>query len=480
MNNLRISVFLALFVAAVLCGSSAFGQGWADTAEETKEQAGTDLNPRLNLPRLEKVIDPDEYILGPYDQILVNLVGPESRSFPLIVLPEGYVFVPGVGAIHADGLTLTRFREELEKEMGRFFRNIRVYCYLQQPRVFRVFVTGEVEKPGAVQVSSVQRISDAIELAGSIKSKGSNRRVILYRGGKDIEVDILKFVLEGDFSSNPFLSNGDRIHVPIAQKHAVIRGSVHRPAAFEVLPEETVQDLLALAGGFTGEAVSDTILLSRVEDDGSVSTTQLNRSVLGEVPLKDRDEINVMDCMTRTSRVYVFGATVNTGHYFITEGEGLTELLARIGSFKPDVDFSGASIERKSGEVIRLDLKDYLPPSPIRQMELRNGDMLHIPEISRMIAVGGEVQLPGKFPYEGDWTVAQYIGLAGGPTNEGSMDRVVIYSPDGFFRKADGQIRPNRGDVIIVKKSKSTLFGNFFSNLVTMGTVVISILVLTE
>lgn len=90
------------------------------------------------------------------------------------------------------------------------------------------------------------------------------------------------------------------------------------------------------------------------------------------------------------------------------------------------------------------------------------------------------MQIPGKFPYEGDWTVAQYVGLAGGPTNEGSVDRVVIYSPDGVSRKGDGEARPNRGDVIIVKRSKAKIFGSVFSNLITMGTVVISIIVLTK
>ena len=214
---------------------------------------------RYDIPKLEQVIDPDQYILGPYDRLLVNVIGTESRTFAMVVLPEGDVFIPSVGGVKAGGLTLTEFRKRLDEEVNRFFKNVKIFCYLQEPRVFRVFVTGEVGRPGAVNISAVQRVSDAVEMAGSIISEGSNRRVILYRGTDTLDVDILRYVLKGDFSSNPFLSNGDRIHVPIAQRHAAIRGAVHKPLNYEILPHETVDDLIDLAGGFRAEAVRDMV-----------------------------------------------------------------------------------------------------------------------------------------------------------------------------------------------------------------------------
>ncbi|HSG29526.1 MAG TPA: SLBB domain-containing protein, partial [Candidatus Krumholzibacterium sp.] len=155
-------------------------------------------------------------------------------------------------------------------------------------------------------------------------------------------------------------------------------------------------------------------------------------------------------------------------------------LIARIGQFQPDVDFSAASIERRSGEIIRLDLKDYIPPNQTKDMPLMDGDMLHIPSVSKTVAVGGEVNMPGRFSYEGDWTVAQYVGLAGGPTENGSIDRVVIYSPDGISRNGNGSTRPNRGDVIIVKRSKAKILGGFFSSIVTTSMLVLSIIAVSR
>ncbi|MCK4550162.1 MAG: SLBB domain-containing protein, partial [Candidatus Krumholzibacteria bacterium] len=215
--------------------------GYGQIVEE--QRSGYDI------PKLEKAIDPDQYILGPYDRLLVNVIGTESNTFAIVVLPEGDVFVPSIGSIRADGLTLTEFRVRLDEEVNRFFKNVKIFCFLQEPRMFRVFVTGEVATPGAVNVSAVQRISDAVELAGSIISEGSNRRVILYRGTDTLEVDVLRYVLKGDFSTNPFLSNGDRIHVPVARRHAAIRGAIHKPLNYEILPTETVGDLIDLAGG---------------------------------------------------------------------------------------------------------------------------------------------------------------------------------------------------------------------------------------
>ena len=432
-----------------------------------------------DIPKLEKTIDSDEYILGPYDRLLVNVIGTESRTFAMVVLPEGDVFVPSVGALKADGLSLTEFRKRLDEEVNRFFKNVKIYCYLQEPRVFRVFVTGEVETPGAVNVSAVQRISDAVELAGSIVSKGSNRRVLLYRGEDTLEVDILRYVLKGDFSSNPFLSNGDRIHVPIAQRHASIRGVVHKGLNYEILPRETVADLIDLAGGFKAEAVRDRVLLTRVQEDGSVITMQVLSDEFTKV-LNDRDELNIIDGMTGTSRVFVFGATENEGNFYITEGEGLRSLLGRVAVYDIDADLTAATLERESGELITVDLKKFVPPGTAEDIPLIDGDVLHIPTVDQTVSVGGQVQLPGKVRFVSNWSVAQYIGAVGGPTHEGSIDRVVVISRDGSSINTDSSYYPNSGDVIIIKRSKTRIFADIFTGLIGVGTLVISIVALSR
>ncbi len=444
--------------------------GGVSAGEAYRERSG---------PLLEGPVDPEEYILGPNDRLIINLMGPEPRSFSLAVLPEGDLFLPGIGAIRADGLSLAEFREALTKKVYAYFKNIEIFCYLEIPRTFRVFVTGQVKEPGAVEASAVQRVSDAIESAGGINTGGSSRTVTVVRKGDTLRVDMERFNLLGDFEKNTFLRSGDRIHVPVGGMHATIRGPVNRPGYYEIVPSESVGDLLELAGGFMSDAVIDSVLLGRTDARGLIRTFVIDSSRFG-ISLEDRDEIGIYTLEGNKRRVYVVGAFESPGRYYLSPGEHLSELLARVGKIDDMADLGNAALERKNGDIIKLDLVEYLPPDPEKSLELEDGDVLGMSWKDDMVRVGGEVQQPGEFPHMNDWTVAKYIGMAGGPTKDGSMNRIDIYSPDGAKRKASADSRPNRGDVIVVKRSRSQIFGSLVSGIVQLGTVVITIIVLTQ
>ena len=448
------------------------GEGMVE--EETGAERAVPVRPLLEGP-----VDPEEYILGPYDRLIINLMGPEPRSFTLGVLPEGDIFIPGIGAIRADGLSLADFRDSLEKVIYAYFKNVEIFCYLEVPRTFRVFVTGQVEWPGAVEASAVQRVSDAIESAGGIGTGGSSRTVTVVREGDTLHVDMDRFNFLGDFDKNPFLRSGDRIHVPVGGVHATIRGPVHRPGYYEIVPGESIRDLIELAGGFRSDAVLDSVLVGRTGGRGDVRTFVVDSSRY-DITLEDRDEIGIYNLEGTKRRVYVFGAFEGTGRYYLSQGEHLSELLARVGKIDDMADLGNAALERKNGEIIELDLTEYLPPDPEKRLELEDGDVLGMSWKDDMVRVGGEVQNPGDFPHMNGWTVAKYIGMAGGPTKDGSMSRIDIYSPDGTKRKASADSRPNRGDVIVVKRSGSRIFGSLVTGIVQLGTVVITIIVLSQ
>ena len=452
----------------------------ANLAQESEEEKQARLlMPSSGFPILEKAVNPDSFVLGPSDRLIMTIMGTEPRTYVLSVLPEGYVLVPGVGPIRADGLTLTEFRRELAARVEKYFRNIELYCYLETPALFRVFVTGEVVNPGVVAVSGVERVVDAIEKAGSIKSGGSLRNITLERGGTSIRVDLLRFLAQGDLKNNPFLRSGDRIHVPPAGWHASVAGRVNKASGYEIIEGETIADLIALAGGFAAEAIKDSILLKRVASGGEVTMRNVTKAQL-DMPLRDGDEIGVYDGLKNRRYVMVSGETMRSGQFELARGEGISSLIVRAGGFKPTADLSAAYLERKGGSVMKLDLKDYLSPEPSKDLLLENGDALTIPPIATKITVGGEVNQPGEFPYSSDLSVVQYVGLAGGPTRDGSVDRIVVYSPDGQARGAGRDSRVNRGDVIVVRKSAYKVIGEIFGGMVRLGTVVISIIVLTR
>jgi protein involved in polysaccharide export with SLBB domain len=450
-----------------------------ETKSDLEEKSSVREKVTYPLPILEGAIDPDEYVLGPYDRLVLNLLGPDPRSFSLTVLPEGDVFVPGVGKVRADGRTLSQFRKDIAARVGEFFKNIDLYCYLEVPRTFRVFVTGEVENPGTVEGSAFERVSDAIERAGGVKGGGSQRTITLVRKDDTLAVDMVKFRLMGDLESNPFLQSGDRVYVPAGGRRVMINGPVGRAGYYEILSGETIADLISLAGDFLSDAVVDSLLLSRIDETGDVEMAVVTSPYYDTV-LRDRDEVNIYRIGEKRRRVYVYGAFKRPGRYYLSPGEGVAELLVRVGSFDDMADLENATLERKDGEIFKLNLLDYLPPDPQKNMLLEDEDAIGMSWKDAKVRVGGEVQLPGDFPHMNDWTVSKYIGLAGGPTENGSMNRIEIYSADGAKRKGSPESRPNRGDVIIVKRSRSKILGQLISGLAQLGTIAIAIIVLTE
>jgi protein involved in polysaccharide export with SLBB domain len=437
------------------------------------------LMPSERLPILERTVDPDSYVLGPYDQLVMSIMGPEPVSYVLGVLPEGDVLVPGMGPVKADGLTLTEFRRALEEMVERYYRNIELYCYLQTPATFRVFVTGEVLTPGVAAVSGVERVVDALDAAGGVKGSGSLRSITLERGGRSIRVDLLRFLSQGDLTNNPFLRSGDRIHVPPRGWHAMISGRVHLPGTFEIIEGETIDDLIALAGGFAEEAVVDSVLLKRIGENGAATTGNVTKDGFG-TPLRDGDEVAVYDDLKARRYVIVDGAVNRTGQFELGRGEKLSSLIVRAGGFREMADLSAAYIEKPGGAVVKIDLEQYRSPEPSKDLVLEDGDALTVPFIPSKVSVGGEVNEPGEFAYRSDLTVVQYIGLAGGPTKDGSVDRVVVYSADGGTRGAGRDAHLNRGDVIIVKRSTYRLLADFFRGTIQLGTFVVSIIILSN
>lgn len=446
--------------------------------EREKERSGRELFWEQKTD-LEKAIDPSVYILGPYDQIQISIFGTESRSFELFVLPEGNVFLPGIGSVKADGLTMDEFRERVSEVLSEYFHDIEIHCHLLIPRTFKVFVTGEVEEPGAVSVIAVDRVSDAVRKAGGITTDGSRRRVKVNRGDSVLTVDLFRVIVSGDMEENVFLSNGDAVHVPPAERIVTVSGPVRRPGTLEPLPGESISEIIELAGGMRGEAVRDSILLSRVGHGGKFRTFNVTREGFG-MKVRDLDVINVYDRFSSSDRVFVYGAVNNPGRFYISRDERLSDLLARVGGFQNEADLRAASIERRNKEYIRLDLRKYINRTEDVDIRMRDGDKLYVPRVQQVVAVGGEVKTPGSFEYQGYLTVAHYVGLAGGPTESGSMSRIKIYSPDGSVKDADKDTYPTRGDVIIVQKTRTRVIGDFFGGVLNMAAIVVSILVLTK
>ena len=177
-----------------------------------------------------------DYRLGPGDVVEVQIVGRmDVNRQQVVVDSEGAVALPNLGTIAVGGRTLLEASRAITARARSVFRFADVSITVQTPRAFETVVSGEVERPGTLQVTATHRLHEVILATGGVTSRGSVRHVQLTRNGVVTEVDLLLFELKGDITQNPFVQEGMRIHVPARRPAVTLQGAVRRPGEYYTL-----------------------------------------------------------------------------------------------------------------------------------------------------------------------------------------------------------------------------------------------------
>jgi protein involved in polysaccharide export with SLBB domain len=436
---------------------------------------------------LEGPIDPHSYVLGPADELLLILRGPQTQMHRLTVLPEGNVILPNVGTFSAAGMTLAEFSERARSSLKRFYRNIEVDCQLSIPRRFLIFVLGEVNAPGPVQLAAPFRLSHAVRAAGEVTSTGSMREIQIRENGQTIDtVDLFTFLKLGDFDHNPMLKENQSVFVPLARFKAQILGDVMKPGIYEMVQGETVANLLRFAGGFTSRGDQTRMLIERVKVSDDVSIREFPAALAHTVELEDMDLVVVRNVLSYDGAkpVQVVGGGGRVGSIHVRKREMLRDFLFRLWRFTDDFETESAILERHSRNDeprhVTFDVASVLHGDPVGETVVQPGDMITFPPVERNVYVTGEVVEPGKIPFLPGLPAEKYIGLAGGPSEAGSFDRLSIFSRDGIERTAGRNSPVYRGETIVVKRKTSKTLGSLFLGLASVTGVLLSVIALTK
>lgn len=479
-------LIVIMLIPAPLGAAPQSPQTEEDQAEEPTGLAAR-MEERAVARGLEGPIDPDTYVIGPSDEFLLVLSGATENKHPLLVLPEGTVILPNIGAFQAAGLTITEFRTRLKDALRSYYRNMDIDCQLVFPRTFITYVLGAVGKPGAVELVPPFRLSTAIEVAGGVVKDGSRRRVEIREGNEVINtVDLFVFAHEGDVSQNPVLREGQTVFVPFYETRVTIMGEVRRGRAYEMLPGETIGDLLDFAGGFTSSAVKDRIVLERLEANGDVAVKQLDIAEARDITVMDRDVVVVPDnrSFPGVPHVMVFGGGGRQGKFNIKPGETLAEFVPRMIRFGEEHDLSKAVLERRteSGQpvFIPFDAEKIAAGEAPGDEVLASGDIINVPAVDKVVYVGGEVVAPAEIPFQRGLPAGRYVAMAGGPNESGSIDKLLILSLDGTSRKASRDSIVFRGETILVQRRTSKIIGSIFIGLTSLTSLILSIVAVTR
>ena len=306
-----------------------------------------------------------DYVLGPGDGLILNLWGSISQRLNRTVDRQGQVALPDAGPITIAGDTIAQAQEMIRKALGGQFQNIRVEISLARLRTERIYVVGDVQRPGAYDISSLSTPLNALYAAGGPTSRGSLRTVRHYRGKELVrEVDLYDFLLHGIRSDVDRLLPGDTILVPPVGPQVAVGGMVRRPAVYELKGEQGLNEVLDLAGGVLVSAALRQINVERIDahERHTMLSVQLPEDGTGDgaaktlaaLHMQDGDRVLVRPILPYNEKaVYLQGHVFRPGKYPYRDGITVNELLRSYQDLLPEPS--------DHAEIVRLQAPDFRP-----------------------------------------------------------------------------------------------------------------------
>ena len=296
------------------------------------------------------------YVLGPGDEINVQVSGQVNQQLRFAVDRSGAIAIPGVGTVHVAGLPFGQLNDFLDAQLGKIYRNFRISTNLGSLRTIQVFVVGEARRPGAYSISSLSTLTNAIFASGGPLPQGSLRDIQVKRGGATIDhFDLYDLLLHGDKTHDVALVSGDVIFIPFVGPQVAILGSIDEPAIYELKGATTVCQSLQLAGGPTAAAAGSSVRLERVFEHSMRSVEDVSLDHCNTELLQNGDILSLSSVIDRfRDAVTLRGNVANPGRYVWHPGMHLSDLI-------PDKEsLITRNYWRKRNDLGRM-VQDYLP-----------------------------------------------------------------------------------------------------------------------
>ncbi len=379
---------------------------------------------------------PQNYRLGPGDEVNIDISGASQESITETISPDGYVTVEDIGIIQLGGLSVSQAKAKLRSVLGPRYQGSHIELTVGQTRTITISVIGEVKMPGTYTMSAFATVYNALYMAGGPNEIGTLRNVKVYRNGRLLSnVDVYDFLLNGKLTGDVRLQDNDIVTVGPYEALVNIAGKIKRPMFYEMKKTESAATLLRYAGGFTGDAYTKAIRIHRKAGQ-MYSVFNVGEFDLNDFKLMDEDSVSVDSTLNRyQNTVEVKGAVFRPGMYqvggqictvksLIEAADGLTENAigqhAVMHRMKKD-----RTLEVKSVDILGI-LEGNVP-----DIELRNEDVIYIgsreeEKEDQTITIHGEVNYPGIYKFASNETVEDLVLQAGGLTNAASLAKVDV------------------------------------------------------
>lgn len=421
---------------------------------------------------------PSEYTLGPGDVLRIQLWGKENKSLELPISRDGTISFPQSGPMSVAGMSFDEARQQIRKQVSEQYIGVQASVSLGELRSMRVFVLGEARNPGSYSVSSLSTITNALYVSGGIKQTGSLRNLQLKRNGKLVgTLDLYDLLLRGDSSHDNRLQPGDVIFIPPVGKRAGIEGEVYRPALYELRNENTLADLVRMAGGLTPQAYPQRINIERTSEDFLRIIAEADYTVAEgkNARIQAGDRANIPSISDITGEyIEISGAATRAGRFAWMPGMRVSSVIKNLDAdLTPVADKRYAAIVRTDEKtdtisVLNLRLRKAIQnPGSAFDLPLEEKDQLLIfsdagkveggeegreftreslfePVLRRLksqatpsspqktIRITGPVRYPGEYPLPASGQLSDAIFVAGGLRDSASLfnAEVARYTTD--------------------------------------------------
>ncbi len=396
--------------------------------------------PVLNIPT------PQNYQLGPGDQVIIDIWGAAQATYQETISPEGTIYVDNIGPIYLNGLMIEEANNRLKQRFSDIYsgltkagpggRDTYMQVSLGQIRSIQVTVIGEVAKPGSYTLPSLATIFNAVYAAGGPTVKGSFRSIEVIRGDSVVaELDLYDLFINGDRSENIRLRSQDIIKINPYINRVQITGEVKRPGIYEMKDSETLANLLNFAGGFTGEAYTQ-----RIRIIGNTDRQRRIKDVIqpnfDEFTLRNGDLVTIQPVLDRfKNMVEIQGAVFREGMYELTDSTTVYSLIKRAEGLRGDAFANRGIIYREQDDytlkTIPFNVQEVMQNPAKYNIDLQKNDLVVISSIYDLrdnyyVKIQGAVNQPDKYQFAESMSLEDIILRAGGFTRAAIPYRIEV------------------------------------------------------
>ena len=394
-------------------------------------------NKLLTFEPNQNMATPANYCLGAGDLVVIDVWGASQQTFEGTISPDGVVVIDGVGPIKLAGLTVKQATQTVKSRLGQYYADCSFSLSVGDTRSIQVQVVGDVMVPGTYTLSSLSSAFNALYAAGGINEIGTLRDIKVYRSGRQVaSIDVYDYLLNGNEKGDIRLQDNDIIQVGPYECLVNVRGKIKRPMFYEMKRSETVKQLLRYAGGFSGDAYTKNVRLSR-KSGQEYSMYTVDEFQMGNFNVMDGDSLYVDSVIARyNNMVEVRGAVKHAGQYQLGgEIQTVRGLLQVAEGLREDAFRNRAVMHREKDdltlEMVSVDI-DGILNGTVADIPLKKGDVLFVPSTldmkgEQVLKISGEVIYPGTYQYAENTTVEDLILQAGGLTEAASMAKVDVF-----------------------------------------------------